>query len=593
MLKARVVAIFLAVVCLLTLVACSEDASSATTGTTASTTSTTAATERSTQPATAGNQKETMEEILNTTQDPWSGNQNDAAFEGDMPYSLPLSDDTLEISIWGSTPAADSGMIDLNDSVAWQEVSKRLNVKIDWHHPTIGQESVQFNLMIASQQLTDLINGTSYYIGGFDKYIDQGSIRDLTELVPEYCKNYMLRRTVDDECMRQSITDSNRIAAVWNINPYWQPCWIGPCARTDWMEEWGYTSEDLETYDGWYSFLSKAKESGVESPYTVSATTGLDPDLTNGYNIGAWPTGGRNGWYQLDGTVYYGGYVDEFRDYLEMFSKWYAEGLIDQDFYSRTSADRESLALNSKAAIARIGFNNLDRYDAQTVDSGTWTPIEIPTPEKDTVRYYHSGNTSQRCKDCCTTVSTSCDESKLPMIMKFLDYFFTQEGRILSNYGVEGVSFYYADDGQPVLYDEILNNPDGISATAMIQKYCIYQTGIANMFDYRREFSSTMSEKARTECGIIWDTDVEGINKLYAVDIAPEYATEYTSKFSDCDTYMQEWSLSVMTGLVELNDETWNEYIAELENLGIKECIEWYQQAWDNYLNRDVTVGYN
>ena len=45
-------------------------------------------------------------------------------------------------------------------------------------------------------------------------------------------------------------------------------------------------------------------------------------------------------------------------------------------------------------------------------------------------------------------------------MLQFFDYFYTDEGYLLANYGIEGES-YDLIDGVPTWSDYIMNNPDG------------------------------------------------------------------------------------------------------------------------------------
>ncbi len=49
-------------------------------------------------------------------------------------------------------------------------------------------------------------------------------------------------------------------------------------------------------------------------------------------------------------------------------------------------------------------------------------------------------------------------------------------------------------------------------------------------------------------------------------------------------TYAPSEILSFLTGNKELNDETWDAYVAECENLGINEIVAVYQNAYDQYV---------
>ena len=49
--------------------------------------------------------------------------------------------------------------------------------------------------------------------------------------------------------------------------------------------------------------------------------------------------------------------------------------------------------------------------------------------------------------ECVTAVSAKCTEDKIKTILTFIDYFYSEEGQVLANYGVEGTSFATQADG--------------------------------------------------------------------------------------------------------------------------------------------------
>ena len=56
-------------------------------------------------------------------------------------------------------------------------------------------------------------------------------------------------------------------------------------------------------------------------------------------------------------------------------------------------------------------------------------------------------------------MSTTCEEPEVAV--EFLNYGFTEEGRKLVNYGVEGETYTIDDNGDVAFTDMILKNPDG------------------------------------------------------------------------------------------------------------------------------------
>ena len=60
-----------------------------------------------------------------------------------------------------------------------------------------------------------------------------------------------------------------------------------------------------------------------------------------------------------------------------------------------------------------------------------------------------------------------------------------------------------------------------------------------------------------------------------------EKIAEYEGDFL---TYAPGAILAFLNGNTPLNDDTWNEFVTECDNLGINEIIAVYQNAYDEYI---------
>ena len=73
------------------------------------------------------------------------------------------------------------------------------------------------------------------------------------------------------------------------------------------------------------------------------------------------------------------------------------------------------------------------------------------------------------------SVSTACEDVEL--VVRFFNYFFTEEGSLLANYGTEGFTFTYNDRGDPVYTEVITNNPQGMTMDVALALYTGGTTG--------------------------------------------------------------------------------------------------------------------
>ena len=110
--------------------------------------------------------------------------QETAASSGNAFEELSL--EGVELTIWAPIYWVGKTMT-YDDNEAWQKVQEETGVKLTFIHPPAGEETEQFNLMIASDSLPDIIctgwGGDGLFIGGRDKYVEDEIIIPLDDLI--------------------------------------------------------------------------------------------------------------------------------------------------------------------------------------------------------------------------------------------------------------------------------------------------------------------------------------------------------------------------------------------------------------------------
>ena len=165
----------------------------------------------------------------------------------------------------------------------------------------------------------------------------------------------------------------------------------------------------------------------------------------------------------------------------------------------------------------------------------------------------------------------------------YLDYQYSDEAFILNNYGVEGQGFEYNENGDPVLTDLIMNNPDGIP-----QAYTqfIYLSVTGSFYLDNDRFKSNYCQEAK-ECRDIWDSAYEFRPATFntrAIQLTMDEITEYAGIFSDISTYCNTAIASFITGQTPLTQESFDAFRRDLEEMGINDCAAIFQAAADRYL---------
>lgn len=178
------------------------------------------------------------------------------------------------------------------------------------------------------------------------------------------------------------------------------------------------------------------------------------------------------------------------------------------------------------------------------------------------------------------TVSATAED--IESLIKCLDYFYSPAGTLLTNYGVEGVSFEYNDAGVPEFNDLILANEQGMTVDNAIYIYTL-QYG-AFVEDYNR-LNSTFSEIQQV-CADTWTVAVEDSYSFPEdfVSLTSEENQVYSSVFGDINTLLSENILKFITGINSMDDyPAFQELLREMD---IDKIVEIYQNAYDRFLAR-------
>lgn len=459
----------------------------------------------------------------------------------------------------------------LNESLMYEELEERTGIHVEFIHPPEGQEMEQFNLIVSDKEMPDVIQtyATSYK-GGMDKAIKDGVYLRLNELIDEHAPNFKALLEDDPELARQVTTDEGNIYAFPLVGEdKEEPAWWGPVIREDWLEE--LSLEEPTTIDEWEEVLKKFKvEQDLEAPLVIS-TRGIDPygTIVSAYGIGP-------GFYREDNTIKYGPMEPKFKEYLETMNKWYAEGLLDNDFATRDYKSREALITSGETGMFITEYALVDQYHAaiKTTDpDAKFAPIIQPSLKPGgTVKYRVVNNRNGGYE---AAITTSCEHPE--EVAEWFDYAYGEEGYMLFNYGIEGVS-YNMVDGKPEFTELLTDNEDGLDFWAVCNKYKL------EVGPYLRDYKAVpeltpFDMDAMEKWTIATDEHV-----IPPVNFTAEEDERYAEIMNDLSTYKDEMVLKFIMGEEPLSK--FDEYVEQLKKLRIEEVISIYQTSFDRYMNR-------
>ncbi len=496
------------------------------------------------------------------------------------PFVLPIVDEPTTLTLWMRTEPFTLAYpeIDINNVTFYKEMEDRTGIHLDIQGVVAFQADEQFNLMMVSDEYTDMIaRFKTFYSAGVDAGIDNEIIIDLAELMDEYMPNYQYVLANNDTFRRDSTSADGHIGAANTLNYKTEGEQIGPVIRQDWLDELGMAAP--VTYDEYYEVLKAFQANGHEGALALR---------WNGINSGSYLLAGFGaaGFYDdtavavpflnIAGTVEFGPIMEGYKDYLILMNQWYAEGLIYSDFMSLDTSTYPQNLSNGTFGIA-------------VVDRGQFTSTQLALESIDPdANLVGCKDARQNAEDVLHiqyidhsvsdgySITTSCDIPEIAA--QYLDYLYTEEGSILAGYGVEGEGLTYDADGNPQMSELILHNETYPCTPAMVL-YSSY--GAPGVYDGSRYMGAY--DQRTQEAVAIWDEDDQDWLYPYNASLTLEESETYAPILNDIYTYVSEMTLKFITG-AEDPEAGWDDYVATIEAMGVDTIIEIKQTALERYL---------
>ena len=494
---------------------------------------------------------------------------------------LPLSfvaaasaEEPVTITIWGSDR---ENMPFRNGLWTIDVLQEKLGIKIDIISAPTESLDEKFGLLMADPAHIPTI--VQYKIDKLMKYKDAWT--PLNDLVNE-TDTPNLWKVYSDPDIRRKVSDTEG-----NILFIGQRTAI-TCGklffyRQDWLDK--LNLEAPKTTEDLYNVFKAIKEGDPngngeadEIPFAVR---------TNGDNkrgnvmpfIHNW--GIAETFFAEDGKVKFGATDPRMKDALEWLARCYKEGLLDQEYLTRDKKAWFSAWANNQVFMSYDWSAYIDNVNNQCKDSeginivGT-VPPEGPTGISETRDQLQPITVDE---DWNAGIYIGASEEQKKAAMKLLDYVYSEEGMILMNFGEEGTHFNIVD-GEYQYSDLIMHNPDGLSPQDALRQY-----GIQSML--------TLLQDARYERAFVSD-EVNRTRDIYEQEghIGPAFPTlAFTNdeqavineKYTEIETYMNEMVDKFIMGVESL--DKFDEYVAQVEKMGLADVLSVYQAAYDRYMN--------
>ena len=493
--------------------------------------------------------------------------------------AMPITENPVTLSCW--TMNLSQGYAkSYNDFEAFQILKEKTGVELKFIHPTGGAPDEQLGVMIASDDLPDLVfhtwhtkwkkeieNGTFLTL---NDYIDKWApnFRHALEQYPEYQKFYYNVYNGKAVAFPTLVGDNDRFL-----------CWDGYFIRKDWLDKVGMQMPN--TIEEWEAVLrafcekdpngnGKKDEIGF-STFDFQALYVFMPafDVAR-YDYFISPTTGK---------VTHAILEPRFKEYLQTMNRWYQDGLINSNYLSTTGKELDAMVLNNELGAFHSDNNNsMPKYMQANPEMELVAAPYVRS--SDGKRYYSYPNIKKGVRDRGVLISSKCQHIK--EAVRYLDYMYSDEASTLMNWGVKGDTFDTDAQGNKYFTDFIMKNPDGKTPYEAICKY-MTNTGFAG---YNSSLAAEALEanlpekvKATKAQSVEYARETE---KDWLIDLLPTTAeedAEILSYSADLDTYLSEMYNRFIMGLEPL--DAYDAFVEKAKSIGIEKVIAIKQAAYD------------
>lgn len=343
-----------------------------------------------------------------------------------------------------------------------EAVREKFNINLELLIVPGSDYTTKKSTTLASNSMPDIISGMT--IDEVKQYASSGmflNLDDYKDYAPDY---YALVEGEDRKIETNKLRVNGGLYQFQKLEKYRVALSSALAVRMDLLKEQNIPVPG--TFEEYYDALLKIKETHPEM-YGFSSRNGTNYLLGQfAYSLG---TGGfplfnttRGMYLEPESDTYIYGPADEkFTRVVEFMRQAYADGILDPD-YATMDKDTMFEKLSSGKLMSVYDNNSFvgRTYNPalREIDENAYFDILEPMADQDgkTRSYRYT-------KDWTDNIAVVSSQTKYPeRIVEMMNWLYTEEGSMISNFGVEGVHYDLAE-GEPVIKQELLEECAGAS----------------------------------------------------------------------------------------------------------------------------------
>ena len=487
---------------------------------------------------------------------------------------LPITREPVTLTVlttrWGS-------MGDSFTQNQWlRDLEKETNVKPKWQVQSLNDWGEQKSILLASHELPDVILGSETF-NDADIINNTDLFRDLTDLIDQYMPNLKAAMKVIPTFETIVTFPDGKIYSLPKNLPSRPQTRNQPIINKKWLDNLNLKEPSTieELTDVLRAFKTKdANGNGdPDDEFPICGAKGLPMDLLNPFGI--TDLSNSHVMVQGDGSLVYYPTADNYKEGIKWLNTLFQEGIIDPESFTQDETMQNGKRQNEAASM--VGFDYAWTPDAFF---GKWSPeyIALPPIKGPDGKQYAEGdpNGVYSIMRNEAEITASC---KTPEIAaRWLDQFYDGEASIQNFWGAIGTVINKNDDGTYTLKDP----PEGTSADAWYWDQSLRDFGpkfVSPEFQGKISLSPKSGDGLKVELSKLGDSF---ITKPYPSVMFTAEETEALATYrTDIDKFVAttraEW---ITKGGI---DKGWDDYVKQLEDMGLKDMIKIYEDAYDRY----------
>lgn len=502
--------------------------------------------------------------------------------------SYPLTEEPAELTMWAPGPnlgplsawGGDYGVNIMEDYASIQAAAERTGVSIAFENANSMEGATLFSLHIAAGDWADMLSYVdNYYAGGVSRAYEEDVVMDLSDYMETAAPDYMNTVNASELLSKATRTDDGKMLQVCTVYDEFRQA-EGSIIRTDWLEKVGM--EVPTTIDELHEVLMAFQnELGCTNPFYFNSACN---QLLTSFNLDFIQnlSGSDLAIYQVDGTAYSSFATDSYKAWLETMSQWYAEGLIDPDFISVAATNNgghdEELIAADDVGVWWGHANSISNYYAMSPAEDFAVTGVYFSESGDGVNHVVGDSLPMASNSGITGVSVSAACEDVELALGWLNFWYTEDGIMLMNYGVEGDS-YHLVDGEVHYTDVITQSEYNIPAAVALLLYSCAGAPYGVQIQSR-----TYGFYEHDEMTAInnWSDACDGAWVYPATALSAEESEILNHYAADICTYISESVPRFIMGEYNLAAD-WETYINTLSQMGLDACVGAYQSSLDRF----------